>query len=133
MRGRGFCGSSAQRNTEPATPIVLVVAGLSSSAPFTTTTQRTFPRAPPFTSRVASMSCKKKDMGEEFKTYDLVDVNRGLWYGVPIIPSGVNRSTKGALPDMTSNYIGFYKMHEDTFQIILTQKPRTQRQKRNNK
>ena len=29
-------------------------------------------------------TCKKKGTGEEFKTYDLVDVNGGLWYGVPI-------------------------------------------------
>ena len=37
------------------------------------------------------MTAKKKETGEEFKTFDLVDMNSGLWYGVPIFMFGVNR------------------------------------------
>ena len=65
---------------------------------------------------------KKKDTGEEFKTFDLVDINRDLWYGVPIFTFWRNQVDKGAMPepDMSSNYIGLYKTHKDTFQIMLT-------------
>ena len=71
-------------------------------------------------------TAKKKETGEEFKTYDLVDVNGGLWYGVPIFTFWRDQVDKGAMPepDMTSNYIGLYKTHEDTFQIMLTPKPK---------
>ena len=33
---------------------------------------------------------------------------------------------KGVMPelDMTNNYVGLYKAHEDTFQIMLTLKPK---------
>ena len=34
---------------------------------------------------------KKKDTGEEFKTFNLVDINGGLWYGVQSSPFGVNK------------------------------------------
>ena len=36
-------------------------------------------------------SCKKKETGEGFKTYDLVGINGGLWYVCPSSPSGRNR------------------------------------------
>ena len=47
---------------------------------------------------------------EEFKTYDLVDVNCGLWYGVLISPSGRNRWIKEQCQSLiwsttTSGYI----------------------------
>ena len=69
-------------------------------------------------------TCKKKETGEEFKTYDLVDVNGGFWYGVPIFTFWREQVDKGAMPepDMTNNYIGLYKTHNDTFQIMLTPK-----------
>ena len=71
-------------------------------------------------------TAKKKDTGEEFKTYNLVDVNRGLWYGVPIFIFWRDQVEKGVMPepDMTNNYIGLYKTHEDTFQILLTLRPK---------
>ena len=71
-------------------------------------------------------TAKKKETGEEFRTYDLVDVNGGLWYGVPIFTFWRDQVDKGAMPepDMSSNYIGLYKTHEDTFQIMLTPKPK---------
>ena len=65
-------------------------------------------------------TCKKKKTGEEFKTF-------GLWHGVPIFTFWCDQDDKGAMPepDMSSNYIGLYKTHEDTFQILLT--PRLKR------
>ena len=71
-------------------------------------------------------TCKKKETGEEFKTYDLADVNRGLWYRVPIFTFWRDQVDKGSIPEpyMSSNYIGLYKTHEDTFQIMLTPKPK---------
>ena len=73
-----------------------------------------------------SRTAKKKETGEEFQTYDLVDVNGGLWYGVPIFTFWRNQVDKGAMPepDMEHNYIGLYKTHEDMFQIMLTPKPK---------
>ena len=70
-------------------------------------------------------TCKKKDTREEFKTFDLVDVNGGLWYGIHIFAFWHDQVDKGAMPetDMEHNHIGLYKMHEDTFQIMLTPKP----------
>ena len=69
-------------------------------------------------------TCKKKETGEEFKTYDLVDANGSLWYGVPIFTFWRDQVDKGSMPepDMSNNYIGLYKTHEDTFQIMLTPK-----------
>ena len=69
-------------------------------------------------------TAKKKETSEEFRTYDLVDVNGGLWYGVLIFTFWRDQVEKGVMPepDMSSNYIGLYKMHEDTFQIMLTPK-----------
>ena len=71
-------------------------------------------------------TAKKKETGEEFRMYDLVDVNGGLWYGVPIFTFWRDQVDKGAMlePDMEHNYIGLYKMHEDSFQIMLTLKPK---------
>ena len=65
-------------------------------------------------------AAKKKETGEEFKTFNLVNVNGGLWYGVPIFTFWREQVDKGAMPepDMSSNYIGLYKTHEDTFQIM---------------
>ena len=58
--------------------------------------------------------------------YDLVDVNGGLWYSVPIFTFWRNQVDKGSMsePDMSSNYISLYKMLKDTFQIMLTPKPK---------
>ena len=71
-------------------------------------------------------TAKKKETSEEFRTYDLVDVNSGLWYRVPIFTFWRDQVDKGAMsePDMSSNYIGLYKTYEDTFQIMLTLKPK---------
>ena len=78
-------------------------------------------------------TCKKKETGEEFKTYDLADVNRGLWYRVPIFTFWRDQVDKGSIPEpyMSSNYIGLYKTHEDTFQIMLTPKPKIPTPKKN--
>ena len=69
-------------------------------------------------------TAKKKDTGEEFKTFDLVDINGGLWYGVPIFTFWREQVDKGVMPepDMNNNYIRLYKTYEDTFQIMLTPK-----------
>ena len=58
-------------------------------------------------------TAKKKETGEEFKTYDLVDINGGLWYGVPIFTFWWDQVDKGVMPepDMNNNYIGLYKTH----------------------
>ena len=71
-------------------------------------------------------TAKKKDTGEEFKTYDLVNVNGGLWYGVPIFTFWREQVDNGVMPepDMSNNHIGLYKTHDDTFQIMLTLKPK---------
>ena len=55
-----------------------------------------------------------------------MDVNRGLWYGVPIFMFWCDQVDKGAMPEpnMSNNYVGLYKTHDDTFQIILTPKPK---------
>ena len=73
-----------------------------------------------------SHTAKKKDSREEFWTYDLVDVNGGLWYGVPIFTFWQDQVDKGVMPEpnMEHNYIRLYKMHEDMFQIMLTSKPK---------
>ena len=114
------------KKCKPATPTVLVVAGLSSSAPFTTTTQRTSQGNNPPHQEWLPWTAKKKETREEFKTFDLVDINGGLWYGVPIFTFWREQVDKGVMlePDMSSNYIGLYKTHEDTFQIMLTPKPK---------
>ena len=56
--------------------------------------------------------------------FDLVDVNSSLWYGVPIFTFLRDQVEKGAMlePDIDHNYISLYKMHKDTFQIMLTPK-----------
>ena len=43
-----------------------------------------------------------------------------------------NQVDNGAMlePDMTSNYIGLYKTHKDTFQIMLMPKPKKPTQKK---
>ena len=60
------------------------------------------------------MNSKEKETREEFKTFDLVDVKSGLWYGVPIFTFWRDQVDKEAMlePDMSSNYIGLYKTHE---------------------
>ena len=59
-------------------------------------------------------TAKKKETGEEFKTFDLVDVNGGLWYGVPIFTFWHDQVEKSVMPEpnMEHNYIRLYKMHE---------------------
>ena len=71
-------------------------------------------------------TAKKKETSEEFWTYDLVDINGGLWYSVPIFTFWRDQVDKGSMPepDMEHNYIGLYKTHEDMFQIMLTPKPK---------
>ena len=71
-------------------------------------------------------TAKKKETSEEFRTYNLVDINGGLWYGVPIFTFWHDQVEKGAMlePDMEHNYIRLYKTHEDTFQIMLTPRPK---------
>ena len=53
-------------------------------------------------------------------------MNGGLWYGVPIFTFWREQVGKGAIPepDMDHNYIGLYKNHNNTFQIMLTPKPK---------
>ena len=77
-------------------------------------------------------TCKKKETGEEFKTYDLADVNRGLWYRVPIFTFWRDQVDKGSMPEpnMSNNCIGLYKTHKETFQIMLTLKPKRPTPKR---
>ena len=69
-------------------------------------------------------TARKKDTGEEFKTYDQVDINGGLWHDELIFTIWHKQVEKGSIPepDMTNNYIGLYKTHDDTFQIMLTLK-----------
>ena len=76
---------------------------------------------------------KKKETGKEFKTYDLVDVNGRLWYGVPIFTFWRDQVDKGAIPeqDMTNNYIRLYKPMR-TLPNNVNAKPRDQHPKRNN-
>ena len=78
-------------------------------------------------------TCKKKETSEEFKTYNLVDVNGGLWYGVLIFTFWRDQVEKRAMlePDMGHNYTSLYKTHKDTFQIMLTPKPKRLYQRRN--
>ena len=58
----------------------------------------------------------KKETGEEFKTFDLVDVNGGPWYRVSIFTFWCNKVEKGSIsePDMEHNYIKLYKTHKDS-------------------
>ena len=67
-------------------------------------------------------TAKKKDLGEGFKTYDLVDVNGGLWYSILVFTFWHDQVEKGVMPEpnMSSNYIGLYKTCKYTFQIMLT-------------
>ena len=50
-----------------------------------------------------------------------------LLYVVPIFTFWQDQVNKGMMPepDMSSNYIGLYKTHDNTFQIMLTPKPKT--------
>ena len=52
-----------------------------------------------------------KELQEELKTFNLVDVNGGLWYGVPIFTFWRVQVDNGSMPepDMDHNYIGLYK------------------------
>ena len=45
---------------------------------------------------------------------------------MPIFTFWREQVDKGAMPelDMTNNYVSLYKTHEDTFQIMLTLKPK---------
>ena len=115
-----------QRSGMPATPTVLVVAAPFFSAPCTTSTLRTYHRVPPFSSRSGYRTPPEEGHWEEFKTYDLININGGLWYRVPIFTFWCEQVDKGAMPepDMSNNYVGLYKTHEDTFQIMLTPKPK---------
>ena len=62
-----------------------------------------------------------------------LNVNGGLWYGVPIFTFWQDQVDKGAMPepDMEHNYIRLYKTHKNSFQIMLTQSQRDQHQRRN--
>ena len=75
---------------------------------------------------------KKKDTQETFKTFDLVDVNGGLWYGVAMFNYWREQVEKGALPepDMVNNNIGLYKDHEDNFQVTIVPKPKPKTKKK---
>ena len=72
-------------------------------------------------------------MEEEFKMNDMVDINSGLWYGVPIFTFWQEQVGNGAIPepDMEYKYIDLYKTHEESFQIMLTQKQNYLHQRRN--
>ena len=62
-------------------PTVPVVVAPSYSLACATST----PKDLPFLSKNGfHRPTRRKRLGEEFKTYNLVDVNSGLWYGVPI-------------------------------------------------
>ena len=75
---------------------------------------------------------KTKETQKEFKTYDLVDVNGGLWYGVAMFNYWREQVEKGALPepDMVNNNIGLYKDHEDNFQVMIIPKPKPKTKKK---
>ena len=74
-----------------------------------------------------------KETQKEFKTYDLVDVNSGLWYRVAMFNYWREQVEKGALPepDMVNNNIGLYKDHEDNFQVTIVPKPKPKTKKKN--
>ena len=67
-----------------------------------------------------------------FQTFDLIDVNGGLWYGVAMFNYWREQVEKGAQqePDMVNNNIGLYKDHEDTFQIMLVPKHKPKQKKK---
>ena len=71
-------------------------------------------------------TAKKKDTEEEL--FDLVDVNGGLWYGEPIFTFWREQVDKVPSLNWTwsTTILGLYKMHEVTFQIMLTPKPKRQ-------
>ena len=105
-----------QRNSRQQTHIILVAVGPSFSAAFDTTTPRTSTRHNLLIKEWLLQICKKKETEKNSKTYDLVDVNSGLWYRVPIFTFWHNQVDKGAMPelDMEHNYIRLYKTHKDT-------------------
>ena len=76
---------------------------------------------------------QKKDTKETFKTFDLVDVNGGLWYGVAMFNYWREQVEKGSMPepDMVNNNIGLYKDHEDNYQIMIVPKPKPKQKKKN--
>ena len=64
--------------------------------------------------------------------YDLVDVNSGLWYGFPsLLLERTSRQGEMPEPEMEHNCVRLYKTHDDTFQIILTLKPKIPTPKKN--
>ena len=49
------------------------------------------------------MHLQEERDSEEFKTNDLVDVNSGLWYGVPIFTFWQDQVEKGVMPEPDMN------------------------------
>ena len=115
-----------QRNGGPATHIVLVAAAPSFSPACAINTPRPSSGNDLLTKEWLPQTAKKKDLGEGFKTYDLVDVNGGLWYSILVFTFWHDQVEKGVMPEpnMNSNYIGLYKTCKYTFQIMLTPKPK---------
>ena len=111
-----------QRNGGPATHIVLVAAAPSFSPACAINTPRPSSGNDLLTKEWLPQTAKKKDLGEGFKTYDLVDVNGGLWYSILVFTFWHDQVEKGVMPEpnMSSNYIGLYKTCKYTFQIMLT-------------
>ena len=125
-RGRNGCGSSCYKEMQDQQPLPSWLLQhpfvLKSSPPV----PQGLPQGITLTKEWLPHTCKKKETGEEFKTFNLVEINGGLWYRVLIFTFWHKQVDKGAMPesDMTSNYIGLYKTHEDTFQIMLIPKPK---------
>ena len=82
------CVSSVAKKCVPATPIILVAAAPCCSVACTTTTQGLTTRDHLTHQGVVTTDSKEEGYGEEFQTFDLVDVNRGFWYKFPSLLSG---------------------------------------------
>ena len=125
-RGRNACGSSAAKKHCAANPYCPSCCGTLLFSSMHYNYLKDLPQEQCYLSGVAANDSKEKRHSEEFKTYDLVEMDSGLWYGVPIFTFWRNQVDKGAMPepDMDHNYIGLYKTHDNTFQIMLTPKPK---------
>ena len=100
----------SQRSSVPATPTVLVAASFF-SAPCATIPQGPTTGYHPSHQGVAAVNSQKKETGKVFQTFDLVNINGGLWYRVPIFTFWREQVEKGVMlePDMEHNYLDFTK------------------------
>ena len=102
MRKRLLWQLLLQRSGVQATTTVLVAAGLSSSVHSATATPKDLPQGTTLLIKEwLPRTAKKKETGEEFKMFDLVDINGGLWYGVPIFTFWRDQVDKGVIWSQT--------------------------------